>query len=313
MIGVTKTLELPIVIEAANLTKKYGDLIAVNAISFKVYKGECFGFLGPNGAGKTTTIKMIHCVLPITSGELYVSGMDVKGKEREIKGIIGVAPQETNLDPDFTTIRNLLIYSRYFDIPEEKALKKAQELIEFLHLQEKKDVIIDNLSGGMKKRLILARALINDPEILILDEPTTGLDPQGRHLIWDTIRELKKRGVTIILTTHYMEEAAQLCDRLVIMDYGKIIEEGEPSDLVKKHIGDKVLEVPNNKEIINYLNITCPNGKYEAAGEKIYVSSSQCEIVFPEILEKFSPHEALVRDANLEDVFLKLTGRRLRD
>jgi lipooligosaccharide transport system ATP-binding protein len=306
-------LELPIVIEAANLTKKYGDLIAVNAINFKVYKGECFGFLGPNGAGKTTTVKMIHCVLPITSGGLYVSGMDVKEKEREIKSIIGVAPQETNLDTDFTTIRNLLIYSRYFDIPEEEALKKARELIGFLHLEEKKNVVIDNLSGGMKKRLILARALINDPEILILDEPTTGLDPQGRHLIWDTIGELKKRGVTIILTTHYMEEAAQLCDRLVIMDNGKIIEEGEPSELVKKHIGEKVLEVPSNKEITEYLHTTCPDAKIEAVGEKIHISSSQCEILFPEILEKFFPHQASMRDANLEDVFLKLTGRGLRD
>ncbi len=310
---VMKTLELPIAIEATDLTKKFSDLIAVKGISFKVYKGECFGFLGPNGAGKTTTIKMIHCVLPITSGELYVSGMTVKEKEREIKSIIGVAPQEANLDPDFTTIRNLLIYSRYFNIPKEKALKKARELVEFLHLEEKKDVIINNLSGGMKKRLILARALINDPKMLILDEPTTGLDPQGRHLIWDTITELKKRGVTIILTTHYMEEAAQLCDRLVIMDNGKIIEEGKPSDLVKKHIGDKVLQVPNNKEIIKHLDTTCPDAKYEVTGEKIYVFSSRCETVFPQILQKFFPQETLMRDANLEDVFLKLTGRRLRD
>lgn len=308
-----KILKSPIAIEATNLTKKFGDLIAVNGISFKVYKGECFGFLGPNGAGKTTTIKMIHCVLPITSGELYVSGMNVKEKEREIKSIIGVAPQEANLDPDFTTIRNLLIYSRYFNIPKEKALKKARELVEFLHLEEKKDVIINNLSGGMKKRLILARALINDPRMLILDEPTTGLDPQGRHLIWDTITDLKKRGVTIILTTHYMEEAAQLCDRLVIMDNGKIIEEGKPSDLVKKHIGDKVLQVPNNKQIIKHLDTTCPDAKYEVTGEKIYISSSRCETVFQEILQKFFPQETLMRDANLEDVFLKLTGRRLRD
>ncbi len=306
-------MALPIVIEATHLTKKYGTLNAVNAISFKVYKGEIFGFLGPNGAGKTTTIKMIHCVLPITSGVLSVSGMDVKDKERAIKRIIGIAPQETNLDPDFSTIQNLLVYSRYFDIPAETALKKARALIEFLHLEEKQDVIIDNLSGGMKKRLILARALINDPEILILDEPTTGLDPQGRHLIWDTIRELKKKGVTIILTTHYMEEAAQLCDRLVIMDNGSIIEEGTPADLVKKHVGDKILEIPNNQEITNYLTTTCPDAKIEVAGEKIIVASNQCETVFPGILEKFFPQDALMREANLEDVFLKLTGRRLRD
>ena len=250
-----------VLIEAENLTKKFGDLVAVGNINFKVFKGECFGFLGPNGAGKTTTMKMVHCVLPLTSGRLTVAGMDVTKHAREIKKMIGVASQEDNLDPDFTVFHNLMVYARYFDIPKEDAQKRAEELLKFVQLEEKRSVIIDQLSAGMKRRLILARALINEPQILILDEPTTGLDPQGRHLIWYKIRSLQKQGVTIVLTTHYMDEAAQLCDRTLIIDNGKVIEEGRPNDLVKKHVGEEVLEVAYDEEVLKLLRNALPDAR----------------------------------------------------
>ncbi|MEJ2271780.1 MAG: ATP-binding cassette domain-containing protein, partial [Candidatus Bathyarchaeota archaeon] len=197
-----------ILVEAENLTKKFGDLVAVDKISFKIFKGESYGFLGPNGAGKTTTMRMIQTVSPLTDGSLTLAGLDVANRSREIKSMIGVAPQEDNLDPDFSVFQNLIVYSRYFDVPKDKANRKANELLKFLQLEEKRDVIITSLSGGMRRRLILARALMNDPKVLILDEPTTGLDPQARHLIWTKIKNLKNQGVTVILTTHYMDEAA---------------------------------------------------------------------------------------------------------
>lgn len=300
------------IVEAKNLTKDYEKLRAVDNISFKVMEGECFGFLGPNGAGKTTTMQMVHCILPITSGELYVAGMNVKEKAREIKALIGVVPQENNLDPDFTVYKNLLVYARYFDIPKTVAEQKASEQLEFFNLTEKKDVVIDHLSTGMKHRLLLARALINEPQLLVLDEPTTGLDPQARHLIWNRIEQLKKKGVTVLLTTHYMEEAAQLCDRIIIMDYGKIVEEGKPKDLVKKHIGKHVLEISYSKEILAFLRKTYHDA-IEVAGERINVFANEPERILSNVLERFSPEEAVIRSANLEDVFLKLTGRRLRD
>ncbi len=302
-----------VLIEAEGLTKKFGDLEAVKSIDFKIFKGECFGFLGPNGAGKTTSMKMINCVLPLTSGKLTVGGMDVAEKGREIKEMIGVAPQENNLDPDFTVFHNLMVYARYFDIPKAEAKKRAEELLKFIQLEEKRDVIIENLSAGMKRRLILARALINEPQILILDEPTTGLDPQARHLIWDKIRSLIKQGVTIVLTTHYMDEAAQLCDRLIIMDYGKIIEEGNPPDLVKKHAGEEVLEVAHDKKVKQLLERTFRDARLEVVGEKIHVFTNQSRGVFAKMLRDVQFKEAVIRDANLEDVFLKLTGRRLRE
>src|SRR3990170_1135770 len=302
-----------VLIEAENLTKKFGDLVAVGNINFKVFKGECFGFLGPNGAGKTTTMKIVHCVLPLTSGRLTVAGMDVAKNAREIKMMIGVASQEDNLDPDFTVFHNLMVYARYFDIPKEDAQKRAEELLKFVQLEEKRNVIIDQLSAGMKRRLILARALINEPQILILDDPTTGLDPQGRHLIWDKVRRLQRQGVTIVLTTHYMEEAAQLCDRTVIMDNGKIIEEGNPSDLIKKYVGEEVLEVAYDEEVLKFLRNAFPDARLDVVSDRIQVFSSQPRGVFAQILSKFSFKAAMIRDANLEDVFLRLTGRRLRE
>lgn len=302
-----------VLIEAQRLTKRFDDFTAVEGINFQVLKGECCGFLGPNGAGKTTTIKMVHCVLPLTSGKLTVAGLDVSMKPRIIKKMVGVAPQENNLDPDFTVMHNLLVYARYFDIPKTVAQKRADELLKFFQLEEKRNVIIDQLSTGMKRRLILARALINEPQILLLDEPTTGLDPQARHLIWDTVHSLKKQGVTIILTTHYMDEAAELCDRILIMDNGKIIEEGTPTGLIRKHAGEEVLEVDYDENVMKTLKEKFPDARLEVLGDRIRVFADQPHGVFAEFMESFPAKGASIRNANLEDVFLKLTGRRLRE
>jgi lipooligosaccharide transport system ATP-binding protein len=301
-----------VVIKAENLSKKYDNFMAVDGIDFEVVKGECCGLLGPNGAGKTTTINMVHCVMPLTAGTLMVAGMDVTKQSRAIKRMLGIAPQEDNLDPDFTVLYNLIVYARYFDIPLTEAKIRAQQLLKFIQLEEKSDVLIDQLSSGMKRRVILARALMNEPQILILDEPTTGLDPQARHLIWDKIRSLRKQGVTIVLTTHYMEEAAQLCDRTLIMDNGKIIEQGKPDLLVKKHVGADVLEIAYDEEVMDYLKNAFPDAQMEIVNDRIQVFSSQPRSVFTDILQRFKFKGAILRDANLEDMFLKLTGRRLR-
>jgi lipooligosaccharide transport system ATP-binding protein len=302
-----------VLINAEKLTKNYDDFVAVDHIDFQVHKGECCGFLGPNGAGKTTTIKTIDCVLPLTSGTLTVAGMNVFDRPREIKKMIGVSPQEDNLDPDFSVITNLLVYARYFDIRKSEALKRAEALLKFFQLEGKKDVVIGELSTGMKRRLILARALINEPKILLLDEPTTGLDPQARHLIWDKIRDLRKQGVTIILTTHYMDEAAELCDRTLIMDNGKIIEEGKPSELIKKHIGEEVLEVDYDERFMKTLKEEFPEARLEVLGDRIRVFTTQPHGIFETFLRDFPSKGAAIRNANLEDVFLKLTGRQLRE
>lgn len=302
-----------VLVNAKNLTKKFGDLTAVDNIDFEIFKGENFGFLGPNGAGKTTIMKMIQAVSPLTDGKLTLSGMDIAVHARTIKGIVGVAPQEDNLDPDFTVFQNLTVYARYFDIPNEKARTRADELLKFMQLEEKRDVVMTALSGGMKRRLILARALMNDPQILILDEPTTGLDPQARHLIWTKIRSLKKQGVTVILTTHYMDEAAQLCDRIIIMDKGKIIERGEPVQLVKEHVGEEVLEVLNSEESMACLKQYFPDARIDIVEDKIQVFANKPRGILAKILGEASFRGVLIRDSNLEDVFLKLAGRSLKD
>ena len=302
-----------VLVNAENLTKKFGDLTAVDNIDFEIFKGENFGFLGPNGAGKTTIMKMIQGVSPLSDGKLTLAGMDIAEQARTIKEIVGVAPQEDNLDPDFTVFQNLTVYARYFDIPKEKARTRADELLKFMQLEEKRDVVMTELSGGMRRRLILARALMNDPRILILDEPTTGLDPQARHLIWTKIRSLKKHGVTVILTTHYMEEAAQLCDRIIIMDQGKIIEKGEPVQLVKEHVGEEVLEVLNSEESMACLKKYFPDARIDIVGDKIQAFANKPRGILAKILEEASFRGALIRDSNLEDVFLKLTGRSLKD
>jgi len=300
------------VIVAEGLSKQFEELVAVDHVNFEIEEGECFGFLGPNGAGKTTIIRMINCVSPVTSGKLHVLGMDVNTDFRRIKGLIGVAPQEDNLDPDFSVILNLTSYARYFGMRKPQALKKSQELLAFMQLSDKTEVKIDKISGGMKRRLIIARALLNDPRILILDEPTTGLDPQARHLIWEKVRELKKRGVTVVITTHYMDEAQQLCDRLVIMEKGKILVEGGPPALIAQHVGAGVVEIMDlegpMESALKRLGLV-----YEKAGEKVYVYTDDNRMVRSKLLQEFPSANIIIRDATLEDVFLKLTGRGLRE
>lgn len=299
------------VIVAENLVKRFGEFTAVDGVSFSVDEGEVFGFLGPNGAGKTTAMKMIQCVSPRTGGRLEVFGMDAALHMREIKQFLGVVPQENNLDPDFTVFENLLVYSRYFDIPPAGAREVIYQLLDFVQLKEKKDVMIEQLSGGMKRRLILARALINSPRLLILDEPTVGLDPQARHLIWDKLKSLKSRNVTIVLTTHYLDEAAQLCDRLVIMDYGRILLEGKPDEIVKEKIGNYIVETGNTPAVT-----ACLDNKgvgYEVMGDTIQVYTSDPQEITSYLLKECELGKITARSATLEDVFLKLTGKKLRE
>ena len=304
---------MPPVVVARDLVKKYKDLVAVDHIDLAIEKGEIFGLLGPNGAGKSTAIKMIQCVSPTTSGRLEVLGMDVRSDGKEIKRRIGVAPQENNLDPDFDVIRNLTSYARYFDIPQDLARRRADDLLKFMQLTEKRDTMIEQLSGGMKRRLIVARALINDPEIIILDEPTTGLDPQARHLIWERIRQLQREDKTIILTTHYMDEAEQLCDRLVIMERGRVLVEGLPKQLIADVVGDCVMEViePDGDVADRYFRNA--GMKVERSADRLYVYSNECKMINQEFRNAHPDIYSTIRPATLEDVFLKLTGRGLRE
>jgi lipooligosaccharide transport system ATP-binding protein len=302
---------IPDIIEATALKKAFGNVTAVNGITFAVKKGEVFGFLGPNGAGKTSTMKIIACVSPRTSGTLRVFGLDPDTSPAEIKQRLGVVPQETNLDPDFTCYGNLFTYSRYFDMPPDVAHKKAEELLEFVQLEEKRDVTIEKLSGGMKRRLILARALVNNPDLLILDEPTIGLDPQARHLIWDRLKLLQAQGNTIVLTTHYLDEAARLCDRLVIMDNGNILVEGSPAELVKEYVGTEIVEVSTSEEVVACLQRE--NIPFEVIGDTIQVATESSREVARILFDNCSPQNVMTRPATLEDVFLKLAGRKLRE
>lgn len=299
------------VIVARELVKKYKDTLAVNNISFSIEEGEMFGFLGPNGAGKTTTMRMIQCVSPVTSGSLEIFGMDATLHPREIKFHIGVVPQENNLDMDFTVYENLVVFSRYFDIPRDEAERRANELLEFVHLEDKKDTMTESLSGGMKRRLILARALINRPKMLILDEPTVGLDPQARHMIWDKLRALKKQGVTVVLTSHYLDEIEKLCDRLVVMDYGKILVEGSPSQVIKEYVGSGIVEAEKDPELIECLKRKDAN--YEVIGELVHIYTDNPKQIAEYLTMECSISKLSARPATLEDVFLKLTGRRLRE
>jgi lipooligosaccharide transport system ATP-binding protein len=302
-----------VLIKAVGLTKKYDDFVAVNGIDFEVYRGECVGFLGPNGAGKTTTVRMMYCFLPPTSGDLSIAGFSVHGGAREIKRVVGVAPQEDNLDVDFSVVQNLVVYALYFDISKVEALKRADAQLEFFRLQEKRDVHVEALSTGMKRRLIFARALLNNPQVLLLDEPTTGLDPQVRHLVWDAVWQLKKLQVTIILTTHYMDEAEILCDRIIIIDRGRIIEDGTPKELIKRHIGEAVLEFDYDEALIPLIRETFSDARIEVIGERMQVFTPKPYDVFETFLHEHKLQNVTVRKANLEDVFLKLTGRGLRE
>jgi len=300
------------VVFAEDLSKEFGSIRAVDGISFYVREGECYGFLGPNGAGKTTAIRMIYCRIPVTSGVLKVFGLDVRRYGREIKSMVGVAPQENNLDPDLDVIENLLVYSRYYDIPKKVARERAMELLRFLSIDERRKEQVTKLSGGMHRRLVIARALINNPRLLVLDEPTTGLDPQARHLIWQRIRELKRQGVTMILTTHYMEEAEQLCDRVAVMDLGKILVEGPPQELIERYAGKDVFEIRHVEDEGFLKALRGLEFSFEKAGDTIYIYSNNGDEIGRRLFS-IKDIEVLHRRSNLEDVFLKLTGKELRD
>ncbi|GAB4338051.1 MAG: ABC transporter ATP-binding protein [Dehalococcoidia bacterium] len=303
-------------IEASGLVKRYGSFCAVDGISFEVREGECFGVLGPNGAGKTTTIRMITCVSPVTSGELRVCGLDVQKHPREVKRLLGVVPQEDNLDPDLPVRQNLQVYARYYNLPSRVADGRIDEALRLFQLEEKADARIDDLSGGMKRRLTIARALVHDPKVLILDEPTTGLDPQARHLVWQQLRLLRNRGVTMLLTTHYMDEAAHLCDRLVIMHRAKILTEGRPRDLIQRYAGDIVLEArlldDAERAAIETRFANAEGVSVEHVEDILYVFGAGHEATAA--AEAIGdPHRVFARPGNLEDVFLRLTGRGLVD
>ncbi|WP_340819666.1 ABC transporter ATP-binding protein [Methanolobus sp. WCC4] len=301
---------VPIII-AKDLQKSFKSLQAVNNINFTIDEGEVFGFLGPNGAGKTTTMRMIQCVSPVSGGSLEVLGMDVSTQHREIKSLMGVVPQENNLDGDFTVYENLMVYSRYFDIPKNEAEKRVEELLDFVQLGEKRDVMTESLSGGMKRRLVLARSLVNRPKLLILDEPTVGLDPQARHLIWDKLRSLKKQGVTIVLTSHYLDEVEKLCDRLVVMDNGRILVEGSPTGVIEEFIGSNIIEAENNPQLLACLQEKDAN--YEIIGDMVHIYPDNVMELSEYLLMECSLSKISARPATLEDVFLKLTGRSLRE
>jgi lipooligosaccharide transport system ATP-binding protein len=302
-------------VEARHLVKRYGSFTAVDGVSFEVAPGECFGFLGPNGAGKTTTIRMITCFSPVSEGILRVAGRDVSKGARAIKSVLGFVPQEDNLDPDLPVRQNLEVYARYYGIPRDIARERIAESLAFLHLEEKANARIDDLSGGMKRRLVIARALVNDPEVLVLDEPTTGLDPQARHLVWQKLRALKARGVTMLLTTHYMDEATHLCDRLVIMHHGKILAEGPPRDLIREHAGDVVLELrmdPAERTPLLTELAGMDGVAVEEVEDLVYVFGARD--LATRLAERVGdPARAFLRPGNLEDVFLRLTGRGLLD
>ncbi len=300
------------VIEAEGLKKAFGSLKAVDGASFLVEKGECFGLLGPNGAGKTTTIRMIYGFSPLGGGRLRVFGLDVAGNLRGIKARLGVCQQANSLDPDLTIIQNLTIFARYFDMPRDRALARAVELLNFIALDTRRYASVEVLSGGLTRRLMLARALVNDPELLILDEPTTGLDPQSRHQFWQKLEDLKAGGLTVLLTTHYMEEAARLCDRLVIMDHGRILVEGRPRDLVREHAGEHVIEIPSPPEEARVF-LRERGLSYEDLGHRLVIHCRDGEALYRELSALFCPGECILRPATLEDVFLKLTGRELRE
>jgi lipooligosaccharide transport system ATP-binding protein len=310
----TEQTDAPVV-QALDLKKAFGDVEAVRGISFTVKQGECFGFLGPNGAGKTTTMKMIGCVSPASGGSFHVFGMDPRRSLRRIKARIGVVPQESNLDEALPVEENLTVYARFFNVPSTLAKQRAEELLGFMELTEKRKSKVADLSGGMKRRLLISRALMSEPELLILDEPTTGLDPQARHLVWDKMFELKKRGVTQIVTTHYMDEAQQLCDRLVIMDRGLITEEGSPNDLVEKHIGKEVLEMRLSASLMNRIPMHDPLIRgFDTYRDLLLLYSDRADVLLGKIKSLgIEADYTSVRRSTLEDVFLRLTGRRLSE
>ncbi|MFP3882404.1 MAG: ABC transporter ATP-binding protein [Actinomycetota bacterium] len=303
-------------VQARGLTKRFGDFTAVDAIDFDIHKGEAFGFLGPNGAGKTSTMKMITTVSPITEGKLSVFGIDPTVDGRSIRQRIGVVPQEDNLDVELTVAENLYIYGRYHDMKKSEINPRIDELLDFAQLTERRDSEVEPLSGGMKRRLTIARALINDPDLIILDEPTTGLDPQARHLLWDRLYRLKQRGATLIITTHYMDEAEQLCDRLVVMDQGKIAAEGSPRELIQRYAPREVVELRfgegQKEDAVQKMDGLAQRS--EILADRVLLYTDDAEATQHGLSERgIDPEQVLVRRSTLEDVFLRLTGRGLID
>jgi lipooligosaccharide transport system ATP-binding protein len=307
---------MPAVVEAEGLTKHFGRFTAVDAIDFRVDRGESFGFLGPNGAGKSSTMRMIGAVSPITAGTLRVLGRDPSTEGPAIRARLGVVPQEDALDNELTVAENLLIYGRYFDLPRALLRPRIAELLDFVQLSERAGEKVDRLSGGMKWRLTIARSLINEPEMLLLDEPTTGLDPQARHLLWDRLFRLKQQGVTLIVTTHYMDEAEQLCDRLVVMDGGRIAAEGSPRDLIRTHSSREVTElrfaVGAQTDAVARIDGLVP--RVEVLPDRLLLYSEDAEATVTAVTDLgLEPVSMVVRRSTLEDVFLHLTGRTLVD
>ena len=303
-------------ISARGLTKKFDEFVAVDAIDFDVAKGESFGLLGPNGAGKSTTMRIIGATSQRTSGDLTILGMDPEKFGPQIRAHLGVVPQQDNLDMQLSVSENLYIYGRYFGLSRKFLKAKIEELLEFAQLEEKRDAKVESLSGGMKRRLTIARGLVSEPEILMLDEPTTGLDPQARHILWDRLFRLKEQGVTLIITTHFMDEAEQLCDRLVVMDKGKIMAEGSPAQLIKDYSTKEVLEIrfgsERTSEMANQLRDMCE--RIEELPDRILLYHEDGEVLLEQIYSAgLHPKTSLVRRSSLEDVFLRLTGRTLVD
>jgi lipooligosaccharide transport system ATP-binding protein len=304
-------------IEAHGLVKRFKDFAAVDGIDVEVKAGEAFGFLGPNGAGKSSTMRMIGCVSAPSGGTLRILGMDPLRQGPEIRARLGVCPQQDSLDPELTVRENLTVYARYFGIPRKVARRRADELIEFVQLTERAGDKVEPLSGGMKRRLTIARALVNEPAIVLLDEPTTGLDPQARHLVWERLFRLKQRGVTLVLTTHYMDEAEQLCDRLVVMDAGKIVAEGSPRSLVERYSTRDVVEMrfPPESELETYAGKLAGIGeRVEVLPDRILLYAGDGDAAVAAVHDRdLQPASVLVRRSTLEDVFLHLTGRTLVD
>src|SRR6187431_3801688 len=302
-------------VHARGLTKRYANgFTAVDSVDFDVRPGKAFGFLGPNGAGKTSTMRMIACASPVTSGELTVINMDPRKQAPQIKARLGVVPQLDNLDAELTVRENLEMYARYFDIPDAVARARADELLDFVQLSERATDQVEPLSGGMKRRLTIARSLINEPELIILDEPTTGLDPQARHLLWERLYQLKRRGATLIITTHYMDEAEQLCDHLVVMDKAKIVAEGSPRQLIDEQSTREVLELRVTDQVRETLNGQLDGlaDRVEQLPDRLLLYTADGERTLEQVNQRHIPIEsALVRRSSLEDVFLRLTGRSL--
>src|ERR687887_790852 len=317
LMSTSPELSLGSLIHARGLTKRFGELVAVDAVDFDVAPGEAFGFLGPNGAGKTSTMRMIGCVSPVTEGTLRVLGMDPEADGPRIRARIGVVPQADTLDMELTVFENLLIYGRYFDLIHREAGRRANELLEFVQLDERKADKVEPLSGGMKRRLTIARSLINEPDLLLLDEPTTGLDPQARHLLWDKLHRLKQRGATLVLTTHYMDEAEQLCDRLVVMDKAKIVAEGSPRELIGRYSTREVVELRFGVDEQPEQMATRINGlarRLEVLPDRLLLYTDDGDATAGRVHDfGLAPDSVLVRRSTLEDVFLHLTGRTLVD